>query len=270
MDNETALKLSTIDVESRDGVTLVTLNRPQWKNAINVTMVRELEKLCYHLEDHSADRVVVFRGAGEHFCAGIDLRDFPPDKKPDVRGFSRWERACRTVERLSKVTVAAVDGTCAGGGLQLALTCDLRVAAPGARFELHELRDGFLPGMGTFRLAKYIGLGRARQLALTGRAVAPEEAQAIGLVDRLCDGEPDGLSRAVDALVAELGEVHPEVVALSRRLFDESFEIPYAEFLGCFLAAQHRAIQGEAFKARIAEAHRQGLPRPRAEEEPGQ
>ena len=251
----------TIQLDRTGGVATITLNRPDSGNAINVTMVRELEKVCYLLEDEADETIAVLRGAGEGFCSGIDLLDFPPEEKPDVRGFSSWERACRTLERLPMVTIAAVDGECAGGGLQLALACDARVATERATFSLHEVRDGFLPGMGTFRLAKFIGLGRARFMAMTGRSVAAAEAEAVGLVDRLCaDGE---LSSAVSETIAGFGVVHRDAIQLARQLFDESFEIAYEDFLGCFLAAQHRTAQTDAFKDLIRRAHAEGRPRPR-------
>ncbi len=253
------MDLETIRLKSEGDVSTITLHRPEQGNAINTQMVRELEQVCNALADAARDKALVLRGAGRAFCAGIDLRDFPPGAKPDVRGFSRWERACRTLERLPMVTVAAVDGECAGGGLQLALTCDLRVATARSTFSLHEVRDGFLPGMGTFRLAKFIGLGRARRMALTGRAVAPEEALAMGLIDTVC--EDDALDAAVASTLAELSPIHVDAVALTRRLFDESFEIAYEDFVGCFLAAQHRAIQTEAFQATVRRAHDAGVPR---------
>ncbi len=247
------MDLETILLQSEDGVTTVTLNRPERDNAINATMVKELEKTCYQLEDESDDRALILRGSGESFSAGIDLLDWPPDAKPDVRGFARWERACRTLERLPKVTVAAIDGQCAGGGLQLALTCDVRVATERSVFHLHEVRDGFLPGMGTFRLAKFIGLGRARRMALTGRRVDAAEALSIGLVDHVC--APADLQQATGAALEEFGEIHTEALKQTRRLFDESFEMAYEEFIGCFLAAQHIAIQHDDFKATIRRAH---------------
>jgi len=254
------MQLENIRLDRAAGVATITLNRPERGNAISMEMVRELEKLCLELEDEAEDRVVIFRGAGNDFCTGIDLLDFPPDAKPDVRGFSRWERACRTIERLPMVTVAAVDGECAGGGLQLALTCDARVATNRAFFHLHEVRDGFLPGMGTFRLAKFIGLGRARYMGMTGRRVDAEEALDLGMVDHLC--APGDLDATVEATVEAFGPIHPDAIALVRQLFDESFEIPYEDFLGCFLAAQHRVIQTEPFKDLIRRAHEKGVPRP--------
>ena len=253
------MNLETILLESAGGVTTITLNRPERGNAINVTMVKELEQVCYQLEDESEDQVVVLRGQGGSFSAGIDLLDWPPDQKPDVRGFARWERACRTLERLPRVTIAAVDGECGGGGLQLALTCDVRVATERSTFYLHEVRDGFLPGMGTFRLAKFIGLGRARRMALTGRRVDCAEALSMGLVDHVC--APSDFEATVEQAREEFGEIHPEALKQTRRLFDESFEMAYEEFVGCFLAAQHLAIQTDDFKDTIRRAHERGVPR---------
>jgi len=253
------MDLKHIEFASSDGIATLTLSRPERGNAISAEMVMELEEVCNFLEDESDDPIVVIRGAGGTFSCGIDLADFPVDSKPDVHGFNKWERACRTLERLPKVTIAAIEGECAGGGFQLALTCDVRVATRGADFHLHEVRDGFLPGMGTFRLAKYIGLGRARRLAITGRHVGGEEAERLGLVDHLC--EAGDLEGGLAAAIEELGDVNPVAVDLTRRLFDESFENTYEDFIGFFLAAQHRAIQTEAFRERVRLAHESDTPR---------
>jgi len=254
------MELQTLQLKRSDGIATITLNRPDQGNAISMLMVRELEQVCHQLDDEATDRVLVFRGAGESFCSGIDLLDFPADGKPDVRGFSRWERACRTIERLPMVTIAVIEGECAGGGLQLALTCDARVATRSAFFHLHEVRDGFLPGMGTFRLAKFIGLGRARYFGMTGRRMEAEEAETLGVIDHLCDSSD--LNEALETTIAAFGPIHPDAIEMVRRLFDESFEIPYEDFLGCFLAAQNRTIQTDAFKDLVARAHKLGKPRP--------
>ncbi len=253
------MKLETIRHTSADGIATITLDRPGEGNAITPAMVAELEEVFQTLEDESDDRVVVIRGAGDTFSRGIDLRAFPADGKPDVHGFNKWERACRTLERLPKATVAAIDGEAGGGGFQLALACDVRVATARSAFHLHEIRQGFLPGMGTFRLAKFIGLGRARRMAMTGRRVDASEAERIGLVDHLV---PDGaLDDGVAAAIAELEPVNPVAVDLMRRLFDESFENAYEDFIGFFLAAQHRAIQTEAFRDAVRRAHAADRPR---------
>lgn len=256
------MSYETIRHESADGVSTITLDRPEYGNAISPQMVAELEEVFEFLEDESDARVVVIRGSGDVFSRGVDLRDFPLDERPNVHGFNKWERASRTLERLPKVTVAAIDGEAAGGGFQLALACDVRVATRRTVFHLHEIHDGFLPGMGTFRLAKFIGLGRARRLAMTGRRVDAVEAERIGVVDHLVD---DGaLDAGVAAAIAEFGEVNPVAVDLMRRLFDESFENAYEDFIGFFLAAQDRAIQTETFRDAVRRAH--AADRPRDEE----
>ena len=248
------MSYETIRLTSEGGVSTLALSRSASANAINVQMVRELEQACNLLDDESEDKALILRGDGADFSVGIDLLDFPPDQKPDVRGFSRWEKACRTMERLPMVLVAAVSGRCVGGGLQLALTCDVRVATEDAKFCLPEVKDGYLPGMGTFRLAKYIGLGRARHMALTGREIDAEEALRMGLIDTVCP--VGGLDQALAATLEQMKPINPVAVQLSRRLFDESFEIPYEDFIGCFLAAQDRAIKTDPFGATVRRAHR--------------
>jgi len=255
------MDLQRIRFERTDGIATITLDRPDVGNAIDVRMVSDLQQVCEALEDEFDDDFVVIRAAGEQFSTGIDLRDFPPDDKPNVHGFNRWERVWRTLERLPKVTIAAVQGECAGGGLQIAMACDARIASEDAVFHLHEVRDGFLPGMGTFRLAKFIGLGRARRMALTGRRVDAAEALRIGLVDHVC--RPGELDEAIAGAIAEFGDIDNVAVGLVRRLFDESFETAYEDFIGNFLAAQHRAIQSERFQERIRRAHALDVPRPR-------
>ena len=258
------MDLETIGFARSGSVATVTLDRAGCGNAINVQMVADLQQVCEFLEDEANDDVVVIRGANGAFSQGIDLRDFPPDAKPNVHGFNRWERVCRALERLPKVTLAAVDGECAGGGMQIAMACDVRVATDRSFFHLHEVRDGFLPGMGTFRLAKFIGLGRARWMALTGRQVIADEALRIGLVDHVCACAD--LDRTVAAAIAEFGAVDNVAVELIRRLFDESFETSYEEFIGNFLAAQQRAILSETFKRGIRRAHELDVPRHRDDE----
>jgi enoyl-CoA hydratase len=252
------MNFQTIRLEESNGVVRVTLNRPDARNAISIAMVTDLLKAGEYLEDECRARALVIRGAGDHFSMGIDLRDFPRDGKPNVEGFGRWEQVCRAIERLPMATVAAIDGDCAGGGLMLALACDVRVAAERAVFRLYEAPSGFIPGLGTFRLTKFIGLGRARRMALTGRKVDAAEAQRIGLVDLLC---PAGdLERGVEEALAEFKDVQPEAHGLTRRLLDESYANSHEDFLGFFLAAQHRAVQTEAFRERVKKAHDSNSP----------
>lgn len=236
----------TVTLEIGADVATVWLDRPAAGNTINVQMLDDLKRVVDVLEDRAdLPPVVVFRGRGGHFSRGIDLGDFPAQKAPDIHGFSRWEQVVSRVDRLYKATVAVVEGDCTGGGLQLALACDLRLVAAEARLSLPEVSHGFLPGMATWRLAKQIGLGRARRFALSGQVVSGDEALRLGLADeRAAAGELDAL---LERTLAGLGPIQQPAWALTRRLLDESFEFGYEDAIGHLLAAQHRAITSEAF-----------------------
>lgn len=225
----------TIGFDDDGSIATLTLRRPR----INVKQLRELERVCDHLEDVSKARVLVLRGHSE----GIDFAEFDPREPLDIHGFNKWEKLVGRIERLSQATIALVDGDCVGGGFQIVLACDLRVAKPGVRFSLPEVRLGFLPGMATWRLARYVGIGHAKRLVLTGEALGAEEAWRLGLVDSLHGDLDVGLREAL----AALGPTHTVAITLARRLLLESAETCYEDALGNFLAAQHRAISQTAF-----------------------
>jgi len=231
----------------------LTLNRPTNGNRLTIMMIDEMLQVCRYLEDKTDCRFLVLRGAGKDFCAGIDLLDFASDTKPDVHGFSRWEKLVRALERLPLITIAILHGECAGGGLHIPLACDARVAVNDAFFHFNEAPLGFLPGMALFRLAKFVGLGRARRMALTGRHVDAVEAEHIGLVDHICTANV--LEQMLSTVMAEFGRPDRVTIELIRRLLDESFEMCYEDYLGGFLAAQYRAIQGSTFCDNLRRAH---------------
>jgi enoyl-CoA hydratase/carnithine racemase len=232
---------NTLNFEEKDGVATITLAR-DGGNRINVQMVQDLSSVCDHLEDKSTASHVVFRGAKGVFSKGVDFGDFHPNKEMDIHGFNKWEKICRRIEQIPKTTVAFVEGAAIGGGFQLMLTCDLRLAAPDAVFQMPEVHMGFLPGMATFRLAKYIGLGRAKRMMLTAETIDAPTALDWGIVDRM-DTEEAALEWANTAL----GPKHSVAVELARRLLNESFEDSWENAVGHFLAAQHRAISQTAF-----------------------
>ncbi|MCB1154050.1 MAG: enoyl-CoA hydratase/isomerase family protein [Deltaproteobacteria bacterium] len=239
-------------VETADVATL-TLRRPQVGNLINVTMVKELIAALEWLEDESRASVLVLHGDGDDFCRGIDMTEFEPGKAPDIHGFHKWEKACHALERLNKVTVCMVHGMCVGGGAHLALVCDMRLMHRQAKVCFDEVKRGFIPGLATFRLAKYIGLGRAKSLVLTGRAVGADEALRIGLADRIYEkavGDP-----VLEETINEFFPFNADSLELSRRLLNESYAVEYEDFVGHFLAAQHRAISSEAFAEQVRRAH---------------
>lgn len=241
------MELETLTYEERGDIATITLDRPDAGNRIDVAFLKDMERVCHHLEDRSACRVVVLRANGDDFCRGIDFDAFDPNKPLDIHGFAKWEKLVVLLERLPKATIAALHGRVEGGGLQLALACDLRVARADTTLCLPEVHAGFLPGMATFRLAKYIGVGRARRMLITAERVAAAEALTLGLVDRVVDGLDDGVAAAV----ASLGPTHVVAIEMARRLLDESFAEPYEDAIGHFLAAQHRCISQAEFIANL-------------------
>ena len=229
----------TIRYEEDGEVATLTLVRDR----INVRQLRDLERVCDHLEDASTAKVLVVAG----HSLGIDFAEFDPKVELDIHGFNKWEKLVSRVERLTQATVASVDGDCEGGGFQLVLACDIRVAAPGVRFSLPEVRMGFLPGMATYRLARYIGLGQAKRVILTGEKLTAERALDLGAIDYLAPTHADRVAVAL----AALGPTHTVAISLARRLLNESFDTSYDDALGNFLAAQHRAISQPAFLATL-------------------
>lgn len=237
------MELSTLRYAEHGATATITLARPEQGNRIDVAFLRDFEAVCHHLADISPCEIVVIRAEGPDFCLGIDFDAFKPDTPIDIHGFAKWEKLVRLLERLPKVTIAALHGRVEGGGLQLALVCDQRVTTPGTTLRLPEVHHGFLPGMATFRLAKYVGLGRAKRMLLTAEAVGAEEALRIGLVDAV---EAD-LDAGIAAAVASFGPVHVVAVEMARRLLNESFAEDYEDAIGHFLAAQHRCVSQPAF-----------------------
>jgi enoyl-CoA hydratase len=178
---------------SSGGVRVIRIDQPKVRNAINSKTAQRLHDQFVAFDYDDAAKVAVLTGDAEAFCAGANLRDLPRLRDSGPLGPTRLA--------LSKPVVAAIEGWCVAGGLELAAWCDLRVAARSARFGCLERRWGVpLVDGGTYRLPRIVGLGRALDLILTGREIGAEEAERIGLVDRLV---PAGT--ALDAAV-ELAE----------------------------------------------------------------
>jgi enoyl-CoA hydratase len=196
----------------RDGTAaVVTIDRPERRNAVDGETAAALLAAYERFAADDETRVMVLTGAGdEAFCAGADLKaleTLDPDAPAGPMGFSRLTPA--------KPAIAAISGWCVAGGLELALCCDLRVAAEGARFGCLERRWGVpLIDGGTQRLPRVIGLGRALDLILTGRTVEAEEALAIGLVNAVV---PAGEHVARALALAEAIAAHPQATMLSDR-----------------------------------------------------
>jgi enoyl-CoA hydratase/carnithine racemase len=177
-------------VEQKQGVMVLTLNRPGVMNAFNFDLLYAFEKQVDEIRFNKDLRVVIITGSGNKaFCAGADLKERASFTERQVKRFIFTIRNLFTaIEDLSKPVIAAINGVALGGGLELCLACDIRIAAADASMGLTETRLAIIPGAGgTQRLPRLIGRGKAKELIFTGRRVDAREALQIGLINRICE-----------------------------------------------------------------------------------
>ncbi|HEV8191893.1 MAG TPA: enoyl-CoA hydratase-related protein [Ktedonobacterales bacterium] len=180
------MNYETLRYELSDGVAEITLNRPEAFNALNLAMARELDDVLRHCDDDAHVRAVLLTGSGKAFCAGGDLKSFAAEDEhigvhvKDVT--TALHDAVSRMARMNAPVVAAVNGAAAGGGMALALACDVMVAAAAARFTMAYTRVGLTPdGSSTYFLPRLVGLRRALDLTLTNRVLSATEAEAWGI-----------------------------------------------------------------------------------------
>ena len=211
---------SPVAYEVREGVARITLNRPAVLNALNAEIAATLDD---HAEAAAADpgvMLVIVRGAGRAFCSGMD-RTALAAGSVDEPFYRHWIRGLNCLEDMPKISVAVLHGYSIGGGLQLALACDLRLATADAIIGLGATRHGLIPDGAVLRLARVVGLGRAKELALLNDHVTAAEAHAIGLVSWVC--APDGVDAALAGLIDKVRGASPTAAAHTKRLLHESF-----------------------------------------------
>jgi len=221
---------SPVLVEVRDDhVAVVTLNRPDKLNALNTDVRARLIETMGRLATDDDVRAVVLHGTGtKAFVAGADITEFHARTAQEQREVYTKPRIYETVADFPKPVIAAIHGFCIGGGSELALACDVRVADRSARISQAEIRIGLIPGGGgTQRLARLVGRGWASIIALTGDFVGAEEAYRIGLVDILVD-EGEHLERAVE-LAGRMARWSPVSLRLAKDAIRAAFEMPLSE-----------------------------------------
>ena len=186
-------------LEAEGGVAVIRLNRPAERNPLSVSTLERLAVLFSSLDARDDIRAVIFTGAGDVFASGANIRELGALTPESARVFAaRGQRLFRQIEDARALTVAAVNGFCMGGGLDLALSCRLRVAAPAATFAHPGARLGVITGWGgTQRLPRLVGAARALELFATARRLTAEEALDTGLVHLLSDPALEGARRLV-------------------------------------------------------------------------
>lgn len=233
------MKLETMRYEKDGKIARLTLNRPEKLNAMNYEGVLELKKAVEAIGNDPDTRMVLIKGAGRAFCSGIDLKELSAGETPAAY-FELWDRALRLLERMEKVVLCAMHGYALGGGLQLALASDIRIATPDCSLGLPAIRESIIPGLATLRLPRYVGLGRARWMVLSGENVTGLRALEIGLVDHVVDS--DSFDDGVEALVAKYIRICSEGTRQSKVMLALSGEMTHDQFFEEYLRRQAIAL----------------------------
>lgn len=219
-------------VEVADGVGTVTLNRPQARNALDRTMIRELGEALARLDGDAGARAIVLRGAGERaFCAGADLKGLF-EEAPILEAREQYGGLAAVLEAIPRMrtpVIAQVHGYALAGGCGLAAACDLVVASEDAVFGLPEIRVGLLPLMVLAPILRFAGPRRVLQMLLTGAELPAREALAIGLATQVVP--PDALEETVRSLARTMAGHSPAVLALGKEAFYNALELNYAQAL---------------------------------------
>src|ERR1700733_10062980 len=213
--------------EKRGGVGVITFKRPKVLNALNRKTVEELRDVLVDARDDASVRVLVLTGAGEKsFVAGADIGELAQRTAVDGKDFSLFGQGVfRFLETIGKPSICAINGFALGGGCELALSCTIRIASKNAKLGQPEVKLGIIPGYGgSQRLARLCGKGVAHELCLTGEMITAEEAQRIGLVNRI--HEPAELLPAAEAMAKKIAANAPVAVQLAMEAIERGSSMP--------------------------------------------
>jgi enoyl-CoA hydratase/carnithine racemase len=241
--------MSLVLTEQRGAVRHVVLNRPEKRNAFNADLVLAVGEALRAAADDPGTHCVVLRGEGPMFSSGMDLRALA-DMSGTADLLRPFRRACieawNLAESMEKPVVAQLQGACIGGALELALACDLRVAAEGTVLGMPEVRLGLIPDVGgSSRLPQVVGLGRAKELVMTGKLIDAAEGERIGLVNRVVPAAD--VDAATQGLVDELMACAPVAVGLAKRVLDASARPALSTTLELEVALQQRCASTQDF-----------------------
>ncbi|MFH1382281.1 MAG: enoyl-CoA hydratase-related protein [Chloroflexota bacterium] len=206
------------------GIARVTINRPEVRNALNIRVREELREIVGELQKDKDVRVAIITGAGdEAFISGADITFFKGAKPVAIEeyGSALGQALYTSIETLDIPVIAMINGFCFGGGLELAMCCDIRVASEKAKFGQLEINVGIIPGGGgTVRLPRLVGWGRAKEMIYTGRIIDANEAGRIGLVDKVVP--PDKLEEEVNQLATNIAKKSPLLIKLAKKTINKA------------------------------------------------
>jgi enoyl-CoA hydratase/carnithine racemase len=256
----------TVLYRAEGRIARITLNRPEVLNAEDMTFLADLTEAIHTLRDNREARVAIVTGAGRAFCSGVDLKALSAGRL-DLSFFTDIEHLWNLLENCDKAVISGIHGYCLGGGLQIALTCDLRIASDDATLGLPAVKKCLIPGLGTYHLPRLIGMGRARELLLLGDTIDALRALEIGLVNEVV---PRGKLEARCLAVAErfLSVPHTSMSHI-KRLSNLAFQTDFAHFMDAFVPAMRACLASPehqpamaAFRAAQAGRCKEASPEP--------
>ena len=215
----------TIKYEVKENIGYVTINRPEALNALNKTVLEELYDVFHKIEADEAVRAVILTGEGRSFVAGADIAQMSTLTVSEGRSFGAYgQEVMNYIERVEKPVIAAVNGFALGGGCEIAMACDFRIASTKAKFGQPEVGLGITPGFGgTQRLSKLVGKGMAKLLILTADIIGADEALRIGLVEKVV--EPEELMPVCEEIAKKIASKAPIAVAMSKTCINKGYHL---------------------------------------------
>jgi enoyl-CoA hydratase len=222
------MKYSILQINVSDGIALVTINRPEALNALNSTFFREMDQAVEELSSNQDVKVMVITGMGKAFVAGADIAEMVHMTPEEGSSFSRLgQNTFSSLEKMEIPVIAAINGFALGGGLELAMGCDFRIASSKAKFGQPEVNLGMIPGYaGTQRLPRLVGMADALYLLVTGEMIGAEDALRIGLVQKVVEPEElmDEVMNIAKAIISKGPDAVKKVKYVARNGFAMSFE----------------------------------------------
>lgn len=214
----------TIKMEKSEGLANIFLARPK-HNVFNIDMMK---LFCSVLEDLSNDKelkCVVIKGEGPSWCAGVDVGDHKPEMADEM--IATFNQSLNLIESLQVPTIAAVHGSCLGGGMEYAIACDVVIAAQGAKFGQPEVKLGFIPPYAAIRLPKLVGPAKAIEVCCSGKIYSAETAQSMGFVSQTI--ADDQFEAAVDKFVGEIQASSPLILRLNKQAVNRHLDLPFPD-----------------------------------------
>jgi len=227
----------------------ITLNRPEVLNAEDMTLLADMTEAIHALRDDREAWVAIITGAGRAFCSGVDLKALSSGCL-DPSFFVDIEPLWDILENCDKAVICGIHGYCLGGGLQIALACDLRIASDDAVLGLPAVKECLIPGLGTYRLPQLIGMGRARELLLLGDTIDARRALEIGLVNEVVPRA--NLEARCLALAERFLTVPRTSMVHIKRLSNLAFHTDFAGFMRVYVPAQHECLASPEHAAAMA------------------